>query len=162
MFLFHLVHSRLFISSPSSLSPIYPHSNFSRSRVLERAGPTSSSLQLVVVAPQIRRGALGAMSHPRVSEAVYPPTGGGQGASDLVASLVWVARNIEHFGGDPGRVILLGHRAGSALAYSLLTSAKTRGLIHGAWLTGAPPLHPVSWRGASELLTMAYNCSDLR
>lgn len=118
---------------------------------------------MVVVAPHIRRGALGIMAHPRVAEAVYPHSAGGQSASDVVAALVWVSRNIEHFGGDPAAVTLLGHRAGAALAYPLLSSPKTRGLVHRAWLTGAPPLHPrTTWRDASDSLALPYNCSDLK
>ncbi len=34
------------------------------------------------------------------------------GAEDLAAALAWVRDNISRFGGDPGRIVLVGHSAG--------------------------------------------------
>ncbi|ROT62806.1 hypothetical protein C7M84_019337 [Penaeus vannamei] len=70
--------------------------------------------------PQVRRGMLGFLPHPRLAASTYPHTSGNQGVSDLLTALKWVQRNVEHFGGDPGRITLLGHQAGAAMAWPLL------------------------------------------
>ncbi len=44
------------------------------------------------------------------------------GLTDLFAALIWVSSNIEHFGGDPSLVTLLGWGAGADLVNSLTTS----------------------------------------
>ena len=41
--------------------------------------------------------------------------------SDIALSLGWVHRNIEHYGGDPSRIIVGGHSAGAQLAAILCT-----------------------------------------
>ena len=47
-------------------------------------------------------------------------------------ALKWIQENIERFGGDPGRVTVSGHSAGSAAAHLHIISPKSRGLVHGA------------------------------
>jgi carboxylesterase type B len=46
---------------------------------------------------------------------------------DQVASLRWVADNIESFGGDPANVTLMGHGVGGALVNLLMLSPVTAG-----------------------------------
>lgn len=41
------------------------------------------------------------------------------GLTDLTASLMWIGKNIEHFGGDPSLVTLLGWGAGADMVTSL-------------------------------------------
>lgn len=41
------------------------------------------------------------------------------GLTDLTAALMWVSTNIEHFGGDPSLVTLLGWGKGADLVTSL-------------------------------------------
>jgi acetyl esterase/lipase len=43
---------------------------------------------------------------------------------DVAASVGWVHRNIARYGGDPGRVILMGHSAGGQLAALVCTDAR--------------------------------------
>jgi carboxylesterase type B len=43
------------------------------------------------------------------------------GLTDLMAALVWVQLNAEHFGGDPRVVTLLGWGAGSSLVTAVTT-----------------------------------------
>ncbi|MEJ7932345.1 alpha/beta hydrolase [Ramlibacter sp. AN1015] len=63
-----------------------------------------------------RRGFIGVNVEYRLApEAPYP-----QGALDLAAALEWVHRNAATCGGDPGRILLVGHSAGGthAAAYA--------------------------------------------
>lgn len=60
------------------------------------------------------------------------------GLTDLFASLIWISSNIEHFGGDPSLVTLLGWGAGADLVNSLTTSKhpeKHPYLFTQAWVT---------------------------
>ncbi|KAG0719207.1 Neurotactin [Chionoecetes opilio] len=130
--------------------------------MLSRAPRLVLDRRVVLVSPQLRRGPLGFLPHPAIAAATYPHSAGNQGASDLLAALAWTRHNVEHFGGDPQRVTLLGHRAGAALAWPLLSSPSGRQLVHSAWLAGAAPGHPgVAWRDADPGLVDSLNCSSL-
>ncbi|XP_066964041.1 neurotactin isoform X2 [Macrobrachium rosenbergii] len=131
--------------------------------LLSKAAPTAIERGVVIVAPQIRRGIFGFFPHPTLAASTYPHTAGNQGVSDLLTALAWVHHNIEHFGGDPHRVTLLGHQAGAALAWPLLYSSQGHRYIHTAWMSGAAPLHPErTWRDADPSLVESLNCTSLR
>jgi len=49
------------------------------------------------------------------------------GVQDVLAALRWVQANVAAFGGDPGRVLLLGHDTGAAIASLLLLSPAAKG-----------------------------------
>ena len=51
---------------------------------------------------------------------------------DLVASLEWVRDNIEHFGGDPARVMIFGQSGGGAKTSTVLAMPSAKGLFHSA------------------------------
>ncbi|KAB7498345.1 Neurotactin [Armadillidium nasatum] len=132
-----------------------------RKRLLQKAGEVSVQKNIVLVSPQIRRGFLGFIPSPVIAASTYPHTAGNQGASDLVAALIWIHHNIEHFGGDKKRVTLLGHQAGAALFWPLINRIKNRKLVHSVWLTGAAPLQPhIIWRNAPASLARPFNCSS--
>jgi len=44
--------------------------------------------------------------------------------ADVARSVGWVRRNIARYGGDPGRLLLMGHSAGAQLAAILCTDAR--------------------------------------
>jgi para-nitrobenzyl esterase len=58
---------------------------------------------------------------------------------DLVAALAWVRDNIASFGGDPGRVTIMGHSGGGGKVATLAAMPAARGLIHRAVVLGGPP-----------------------
>lgn len=130
--------------------------------MVSKAAKLVQDHRVVLVSPQIRRGPLGFFPHPAVAASTYPHTAGNQGVSDLLAALMWTRHNVEHFGGDPALVTVLGHRAGAALAWPLLASPSGRDLVHSAWLAGAAPHFPTrSWRDADPILVQSLNCSSV-
>lgn len=52
---------------------------------------------------------------------------GNYGLMDLVAGLHWLRENLGAFGGDPERLVLLGHGTGAALANFLAVSPMAKG-----------------------------------
>lgn len=66
------------------------------------------------------------------------------GMLDLSAALRWVNRNIEAFGGDPNRVLIIGQSGGGAKVSGLMAMPSAKGLFHravqmsGAMLRVAP------------------------
>jgi para-nitrobenzyl esterase len=54
------------------------------------------------------------------------------GMMDLVASLQWVRDNIEHFGGDPEKVMIFGQSGGGAKTSTMLAIPSAKGLFHSA------------------------------
>lgn len=57
--------------------------------------------------------------------------GGNLGVCDILSALQWVRHNVAAFGGDPGRVTVLGHDTGAALVNLLLISRAAKGKPHG-------------------------------
>lgn len=57
---------------------------------------------------------------------------GAAGMQDLTASLAWVARNVEAFGGDPSRVLIVGQSGGGAKVTHLLAMPEAKGLFSSA------------------------------
>lgn len=54
---------------------------------------------------------------------------GNLGVSDLLQALRWVNRNIAGYGGDPGRLTLVGQSAGAFYAFLLSQMEETRGMV---------------------------------
>lgn len=55
--------------------------------------------------------------------------GGNLGVGDLVQALRWVGANIAGYGGDPGRLTMVGQSAGAFYAFLLSQLEQTRGMI---------------------------------
>ncbi|CAG9823496.1 unnamed protein product, partial [Phaedon cochleariae] len=72
-----------------------------------------------------------------------PDSGGGNlGIEDVTAALRWVRTNAAAFGGDPGRVTLVGHDTGAAIVNLLLLSPSSRGLFRRVVLLSGTALSP--------------------
>ena len=68
---------------------------------------------IVVVGLNYRLGLLGFLCAPGVPSNL--------GLRDLLAGMAWVRANIEHFGGDPSRITVMGESAGAGAIMHLLT-----------------------------------------
>jgi acetyl esterase/lipase len=60
-----------------------------------------------------------------------------QQADDCARALAWTVANIKQYGGDPARIVLMGHSAGGGLAALLATGSDTLLAKHGLPPTAA-------------------------
>ncbi|KAK2587219.1 hypothetical protein KPH14_002959 [Odynerus spinipes] len=93
--------------------------------------------RLIVVSINFRIGVLGFLKTGSKGNAQ-----GNYGLMDLVAGLHWLRENIEAFGGDSERLVLLGHGTGAALANFLAVSPMAKELIERVILLGGSALSP--------------------
>jgi para-nitrobenzyl esterase len=83
---------------------------------------------VVFVTYNYRLGPFGFFAHPELTKESGHNASGNYGVMDLAAALKWVQKNIAAFGGDPGRVTLVGESAGAALESVLVGSKEGKGL----------------------------------
>jgi len=97
------------------------------------AGDRLARLGLLVVSFNYRLGRFGFFAHPALTA---EDAGAGNlanyGILDQQAALRWIAANIAAFGGDPGRVTLIGESAGGISVHQAMAAPALRGLFHGA------------------------------
>jgi para-nitrobenzyl esterase len=86
---------------------------------------------IVVVSLNYRLGRLGFFTHPALVDAGEGETGN-FAYMDQIAALEWVRANIAAFGGDPGRVTIMGESAGGDSVAHLMTTPRAAGLYHQA------------------------------
>ena len=87
---------------------------------------------IVVVTFNYRLGVFGFLSHPWLTKESAHHASGNYGLMDQIEALRWVKRNIAAFGGDPSRVAIAGHSAGSTSVNILMVSPLAKGLFHRA------------------------------
>ncbi len=90
--------------------------------------PFASTGRVIVVSPNYRVGAFGwaqLADHGGDLSAAS-----NLGLQDQIAALRWVHENIAAFGGDPGRVTVMGESAGGFSAAALLAAPVAHGLMH--------------------------------
>ena len=75
---------------------------------------------------------------------------GSVGMQDLVAALRWVSRNVEAFGGDPGRVLIFGQSGGGAKVSHLLAMPDAQGLYRSAGVMSGSRLVAMTREAAVE------------
>ena len=74
-----------------------------------------------------RQGFVGVVISYRLSPQALVP----QQADDCARALAWTVANIKEYGGDPARMVLMGHSAGGGLAALLATGSDTLLARHG-------------------------------
>jgi len=72
------------------------------------------------------------MAHPGLSAESKNHVSGNYGMLDMIAGLQWVQKNIAAFGGNPGKVTIMGESAGGIAVSQLCASPLAKGLFHGA------------------------------
>jgi para-nitrobenzyl esterase len=97
-------------------------------------GPLHARKGVVLVAPNFRIGLLGRMAHPALIAESPHRASGNYGTLDQIASLQWIQRNIEPFGGDRRNVTMFGQPDGASQVCYLMVSALAQGLFHRAIL----------------------------
>jgi acetyl esterase/lipase len=80
-----------------------------------------------------KNGFVGVVISYRLSPQVQVP----QQADDCARALAWTVANIKDYGGDPRRIVLMGHSAGGGLAALLATGSDTLLAKHGLPATAA-------------------------
>ncbi|CAB4068651.1 unnamed protein product [Lepeophtheirus salmonis] len=60
---------------------------------------------------------------------------GNYGLGDIITALKWVSLNIQHFGGHPKKVTLLGSGFGATLVTALTSSRLGKGFYSGIWVS---------------------------
>ncbi len=86
---------------------------------------------VVQVSVNHRLNVLGFFDVSEIGGSVYEDSAN-VGMTDLVAALRWVHENIEHFGGDPDRVMIYGQSGGGSKVTTLMGMPSAAGLFHRA------------------------------
>ena len=97
---------------------------------------------VVFVSLAYRLGAFGFLATPELS-AESGHGSGDAGLLDMIAGLHWVQDNIAKFGGDPARVTIMGHSAGSSAVSILAASQLAHGLMNGVIAESGANFAPV-------------------
>jgi para-nitrobenzyl esterase len=134
--LFLNVWTRKLVANVESPVIVFFHggSNLAGYSQLNQLGPALSPMGVVVVSANYRLGPLGFLAHPALTAKSEHHSSGNYGLLDQIEALKWVHENIARFGGDPGRVTLMGQSAGAVDICLLMTSPLAKGLFQQAIL----------------------------
>jgi para-nitrobenzyl esterase len=94
---------------------------------------------VIVVTINYRLGVFGYLDLSAMGGEAYAG-GGNAGLLDQVAALSWIRDNVDSFGGDPGRVCILGESAGAMSIGTLLATPGAEGLFQRAILQSGTPV----------------------
>jgi para-nitrobenzyl esterase len=95
-------------------------------------GPALSRVGVVVVSANYRLGPIGFFAHPALTAESEHHSSGNYGLLDQMEALKWVRENISNFGGDPGRVTVMGQSSGAVDICLLMASPMAAGLFQRA------------------------------
>lgn len=87
---------------------------------------------VILVTINYRVGAFGFLCHPALAAEDENGRCGNYGLLDQIAALKWVNENIEAFGGDRERIVIMGQSAGAMSVQALSSSPLAKGLFQGA------------------------------
>ena len=98
-----------------------------------------------------RLGVFGFLSLNSLSARAYPKSSGSYGLGDIISALEWLKLNIQHFGGHPKQITMLGRGSGATMVTALTAAPKAKGLFKQAWVTnGAGVINDKSLKQASK------------
>jgi para-nitrobenzyl esterase len=89
---------------------------------------------VVVVSANYHLGPLGFLAHPALTAESKHHSSGNYGLLDQIQALRWVRENITQFGGDPGRITVMGQSGGAVDICLLMASPLAKGLFQQAIL----------------------------
>nr|XP_061811066.1 para-nitrobenzyl esterase-like [Nerophis lumbriciformis] len=119
---------------------------------------------MVYVSFNYRLNAFGFMALEILREGSPKNTSGNYGFMDQIAALKWVQRNIHVFGGDPGKVTILGQSSGGTSVWTLMMSPLAKDLFHAAVdMSGSYVYNATLAQAESDNLVFLKNtrCNDL-
>ncbi len=99
---------------------------------LEFDGEAFCRRGVILVTINYRVGAFGFLCHPALAAEDENGRCGNYGLMDQIAALKWVNENIEAFGGDKERIVIMGQSAGAMSVQMLCSSPLSKGLFQGA------------------------------
>ena len=99
---------------------------------MEFDGEAFCRRDVILVTINYRVGAFGFMCHPALAAEDKGGHCGNYGLMDQIAALKWINENIEAFGGDKKRIVIMGQSAGAMSVQMLCSSPFAKGLFHGA------------------------------
>ncbi len=109
---------------------------------------------VILVACNYRLGAFGFCAHPDVT--AKNGACGNQGLFDQTAAIRWVKENIAAFGGDPGRITLMGQSAGAMSVDIHLNNPLCRNMFTGAILLSGAGLQRYFARPLAPEKTVSF------
>lgn len=112
----------------------------------------------VVVDVNYRLGAFGFLATGELAAESGDRSVGNYGLADQRAALQWVRRNITAFGGDPGKVTIVGESSGGAAVCAHLASKASTGLFNRA-IVESSSLSEGN-EGVSETVALRQRVSD--
>lgn len=106
---------------------------------------------VVFVSVSYRVGPFGFIATPELSKEGRGASGN-YGMLDMIAGLKWVKANVAKFGGDPAKVTIMGHSAGSMAVSRLTASPLAKGLFRAAIAQSGANFTPQTSLASAETL----------
>lgn len=105
-------------------------------------GAALARLGVLTVTANYREGVFGFFAHPELTAETQYKGSGNYGFLDQVAAIQWVKDHIAQFGGDPGKINIVGESAGSFSVSVLMASPLSKDNLAGAMLSSGAELMP--------------------
>ncbi len=96
------------------------------------AGESMAREGIISITANYREGIFGFFAHPELCAETSYGGSGNWGFLDQLAAIKWVHENISAFGGDPGKITIVGESAGSMSVSALMASPLCKGLFSKA------------------------------
>ncbi|XP_076011629.1 para-nitrobenzyl esterase [Genypterus blacodes] len=119
---------------------------------------------MVYVSFNYRLNAFGFMALEILREGSHTNSSGNYGFMDQIQVLRWVKDYIQAFGGDPGKVTIMGHSSGGLSVWTLMMSPLAKGLFHAAVQMSSSSVYNATLQNA-EVANLGFlkktGCKDL-